>query len=68
MILSRGMNLRLQALPKTEKLLQSRVIEYHIEQTPRAIEMFNKLMRQGKKSRGELPCSHTKHGHEIQDS
>lgn len=52
MILSRGMNLRLQTLPKTEKLLQSRGIEYHIEQTPRAIEMFNKLMRQGKKVGG----------------
>jgi hypothetical protein len=52
MILSRGMNLRLQTLPKTEKLLQSRGIEYHIEQTPRAIELFNKLMRQGKKVGG----------------
>jgi hypothetical protein len=52
MILSRGMNLRLQTLPKTEKLLQSRRVEYHIEQTPQAIEMFNKLMRQGKKVGG----------------
>ena len=52
MILSRGMNLRLHTLYKTEKLLQSRGIEYHIEQTSRAIEMFNKLMRQGRKVGG----------------
>jgi hypothetical protein len=51
-ILSRGMNLRLHTLPKTEKLLQSRGIEYHIEQTSQAVEMFNKLMRQGRKVGG----------------
>jgi hypothetical protein len=51
-ILSRGMNMRLQTLPKTEELLRSRGIEYHIEQTSQAIEMFNKLMKQGKKVGG----------------
>ena len=52
MILSRGMNRRLQTLGRTEKLLQSQEIEYYIEQTPRAVEMFNELMRQGKKVGG----------------
>jgi hypothetical protein len=52
MILSRGMNSRLRILPETEKLLYSRGIEYHTEQTTRAIEMFNKLMRQGRKVGG----------------
>lgn len=52
MILSQGMNLRLHIPRSTEKLLQSRGIEYHIEQTRRAIEMFNELMRKGKKVGG----------------
>ena len=52
MILSRGMNLMLQTRRKTEKLLQSRGIEYHMEQTPWAIELFNELIKKGRKVGG----------------
>jgi hypothetical protein len=37
---------------KTEQLLRSRGIEYYIEQTQRAIGMFNDLIKQGKKVGG----------------
>ncbi len=52
MILSRGMNGMLQIRPGTEKLLQSRGIEYHIEQTPRAVDLFNNLMSKGRRVGG----------------
>lgn len=52
MILSRGMNRMLHTRHKTEQLLRSRGIEYHIEQTQRAIGMFNDLIKQGKKVGG----------------
>ena len=52
MILSRGMELRLHTCPETEEMLQSRGIEYHIEETTRAVELFNALTKQGKKVGG----------------
>ena len=52
MILSRGMRLLLRTSPETEKLLDSRGIEYHVEQTKRAVELFNQLTEQGKRVGG----------------
>lgn len=52
MILSRGMQLMLHTCPETEQLLRSRGIEYHIEETGRAVELFNDFMRRGKKVGG----------------
>ena len=48
MILSRGMQLMLHTMPKTEALLQSRGIAYHIEETRQAVTLFNTLTLQGK--------------------
>ncbi len=47
-VLSRGMQLRLHTAPATEQLLAKRGVEYHIEETGRAVELFNKLMGQGR--------------------
>ncbi len=52
MILSRGMQLMLQVYPETEELLKSKGIEYHIEQTRKAVEKFNELMDKGKRTGG----------------
>lgn len=48
MILSRDMDLVLQTHPETEQLLQVRGIEYHILETKQAVQLFNKLMQEGK--------------------
>ncbi len=48
MILSRGMQLRLQTCPETIEQLRTQGIEYHIEETKAAVDLFNDLMRQGK--------------------
>lgn len=52
MILSRGMQRMLHTPPETKQLLRSRGIAYHSEETRRAVEMFNDLMKQGKKVGG----------------
>jgi hypothetical protein len=52
MILSRGMQLMLHTCPETEQLLRSRGTEYHVEETGRAVELFNDFMRQGRKVGG----------------
>lgn len=52
MILSRGMQLMLYTCPETEQLLRSRNIEYHIEETKQAVNLFNTLMSEGKKVGG----------------
>lgn len=52
MILSRGMALRLHTCPATEQLLRSKGIEYRIEETRRAVELFNQLSLQGKRVGG----------------
>ena len=52
MVLTRGMALRLHTCPETEQLLRSKGIEYHIEETSRAVELFNQLTRQGKRVGG----------------
>ena len=52
MVLSRGIQLMLHICPETEDLLSSRNIEYYIGQTQLAVELFNSLMRQGRKVGG----------------
>ena len=52
MILSQGMKRLLRTSPETEKLLDSRGIEYHVEETKRAVELFNQLTEQGKRVGG----------------
>ena len=52
MILSRGMALMLHTCPETEALLRARGIPYHIEETNRAVALFNQLTQQGKRVGG----------------
>jgi len=52
MVLSRGMQLMLHTCPETEQMLRSRGIEYHLEETNQAVELFNRLTHQGKKVGG----------------
>ena len=52
MVLSRGMVLRLHTGPETVQLLREKGIEVHIEETNRAVEIFNKLMQEGKRVGG----------------
>ncbi len=52
MILSRGQKLLLKTSPETESLLTSRGIEYHVEETKRAVELFNELSQQGRRVGG----------------
>lgn len=51
-ILSRGMQLMLHTCPETEQMLRSGDIEYHIEETKQAVNLFNRLMSEGKKVGG----------------
>ncbi|MEW5939179.1 MAG: Mth938-like domain-containing protein [Chloroflexota bacterium] len=51
-VLSRGMDLMLHTCPETEELLRSKGIDYHIEETKRAVELFNQLSQQGKRVGG----------------
>ena len=48
MALLRGMRLMLHTCPETKKLLRARGIAYHIEETNRAVELFNRLACQGR--------------------
>ena len=41
MVLSRGQALALHTCPQTERVLRDRGIEYHIEETKRAVALFN---------------------------
>lgn len=52
MVLARGMQHRLQTSPETEALLRSEGINYHIEETTRAVALFNRLMEAGKRVGG----------------
>ncbi len=51
-VLSRGMAGRLRIKADTEQLLKSKNIEYHIEKTRRATDLFNELAKKGKKVGG----------------
>ncbi len=52
MILSRGRDFALCICPETEQILRSRGIEYHMEETKKAVELFNRLMAEGRKVGG----------------
>lgn len=52
MVLTRGMHLMLHTCPETEQWLRDRGIAYHIEETNRAVELFNRLMQQGRRVGG----------------
>jgi hypothetical protein len=46
-VLSRGMQLRLQTCPETLALLSDRVVDVHIEETTAAVTLYNELARTG---------------------
>ena len=46
-VLTRGMELRLQTCPETIELLKQRNIPFHIEETKAAVEIYNKLVDEG---------------------
>ena len=52
MVLTRGVWLMLHTCPESEELLRDRGIEYHIEETKRAVELYNSLTEQGKRVGG----------------
>ena len=47
-VLSRGMELRLETCPETFDLLKERNIEVHQEETQAAVALYNQLAEQGK--------------------
>ena len=47
MILSRGMDLMLHTSKETEEILDLRKIKYRIEETKKAVALFNELTKQG---------------------
>ncbi len=51
-ILSRGMQRRLQTTPQVEEHLSQRNIPYHIKETNQAVELFNALAQKGKRPGG----------------
>lgn len=52
MVLSRGMDKQMKVAPETEEMLKSRGIEYHIQDTEKAVELFNSLYQKGKRAGG----------------
>jgi len=52
MILSCGMQHMLHTCPETEQMLRTRNIEYHIEETKQAVQLFNTFVQAGKKVGG----------------
>ena len=47
-VLSRGVLRMLRVCPETEDLLRERSIDYRIEPTKKAVQTFNRLMREGR--------------------
>ena len=47
MVLSRGMELRLRTTPEARQLMKEQGVEFHIEETGRAVELFNRLSKRG---------------------
>ena len=52
MVLSRGVHSMLQTCAETKRVLQEQGIEYHIEGTKKAAELYNSLTDQGKRVGG----------------
>jgi len=51
-VLGRGQLGRLSVSAKTEQILRERGISYHIENTKKAVPLFNKLVQEGKRVGG----------------
>jgi len=47
-MLSRGMELRLETAPETMALLRERGIEFHVEETNAAVKLYNDLAEHGR--------------------
>lgn len=47
-VLSRGIELRLQTCPETLELLEGKGIQTHVEETQQAVEIYNRLVEEGK--------------------
>ena len=52
LILTRGQLGRLSISPGTEEALRKKGVSYHIENTKKAVQLFNKLSKQGKRVGG----------------
>ena len=52
LVLTRGMELALHICPETTAYLKERNIEFHIEETSFAVQLFNMLSRQGRRVGG----------------
>ena len=52
MVLSRGFDLKMKVSSETEELLKSLNIEYHIHDTKKAVDLYNRLFKQGKRAGG----------------
>ena len=52
LVLSCGMLLALHTSPETEELLRAQGIPYHVEETRRAVALFNRLWSAGRKVGG----------------
>jgi hypothetical protein len=52
LILSRGMELKLATSPETRHFLHQRGVEFHVEETRRAVELFNEEVERGRKVGG----------------
>ena len=52
MVLSRGMELKMNVCPETEDLLKSQQIVYYLKETKEAVELFNRLSQEGKRVGG----------------
>ena len=46
------MEMRLETCPEAKQLLQNRGIAYHVEETYKAVKLFNQLAQQGKRVGG----------------
>ena len=51
-ILTRGMELRLQTAPETPEFLRARHVDYHIEETRAAVALYNRLAEDGEQVGG----------------
>ena len=52
LIMSRGRMLRLEVCPETIALLKAHKIEYHFEETAKAVALFNRLITKDRKVGG----------------
>ena len=52
LVLSLGMELKMQVCPETEDLLKSRGIEYHKANTKKAVALFNRFFTEGRRVGG----------------